>query len=266
MADVIAAVRAAPLALPTRRMRRTLDISETQVAGRSVWTIAPKSRAPAAHLLFFHGGGYVFSAVGPHWNFWARLALRHGIAVTAPMYPLAPEHGAIETTEWALGAYRNFLDRHDGPFVAGGDSAGAGLAAATVMAARDAGLRLPAGMLLICPWLDISGSHPDQPAIERRDSILGLQGIRDAGSLYARGLPPDDPRVSPIHGNWADLPPIKMFGGGDDILVTDARALQAMQPSVDYQETAGLMHDWPLFFFPESRAAQADIGRFVVSR
>jgi epsilon-lactone hydrolase len=266
MQKVIDLARAAPLPLPTDKMRRTCDVREEMVAGRSVWTIAPKGRAPAAHLLFFHGGGYVFSAVPPHWQFYARLAERHGIAVTAPMYPLAPEHGATEATQWSMAAYRHFLKTQDGPFVMGGDSAGGGMTAATVMAARDAGLQLPYGLLLICPWLDISGTHPDQPAIELRDSILRLRGIRDAGRLYARDLPIDDPRVSPIHGDWAGLPPILMFGGGDDILVTDARALKAKLPTADYREGAGLMHDWPLFFFPESRAAQAAIGQFVAER
>lgn len=262
---VITAARLAPDAQPTAKMCKTLDVREEKLDGRTVWTIAPKDRAPSAHLLFFHGGGYVFSAVPPHFNFYAKLAARHGIAVTAPMYPLAPEHGVVNATAFALAAYRAVAERHDGPFLLGGDSAGGGLASATVMAARDAGLRLPSGLLLICPWLDISGSHPDQPVIEARDSILKLRGIRDAGKLYAKDTPVTDPRVSPIHGDWTGLPPILMFGGEDDILVTDARTLKGKLPQTEYHEGAGLMHDWPLFFFPESKAAQEQMAAFILS-
>jgi epsilon-lactone hydrolase len=265
MLNAINLTRGAPLPLPTTKMRASLDVREDKVAGRSVWTIAPKGGAPTAHLLFFHGGGYVFSAVAPHWQFYARLAEHHGIAVHAPMYPLAPEHGAEEATAWALTAYRHLLAEHDGRFVLGGDSAGAGLAAATIMAAREAGDRLPEGLLLICPWLDISGTHPDQPTIEPRDSILRLRGIRDAGKLYARDVPLDDPRVSPIYGQWTDLPPVLMFGGSDDILVTDARALKTKLPTATYVEGQGLMHDWPLFFFGESRIAQRQMAQFIVN-
>ncbi len=265
MHKVIAAARLAPDAAPTAKMRKALDVRQDKLDGRTVWTITPKDRPPTAHLLFFHGGGYVFSAVPPHFSLYAKLAARHGIAVTAPMYPLAPEHGVLDATAFALAAYRHFIDRHDGPFVLGGDSAGGGLASATVMAARDAGLRLPSGLLLICPWLDISGSHPGQPAIEARDSILKLRGIRDAGALYAREIPADDPRVSPIHGDWSGLPPILMFGGEDDILVTDARTLKGKLPHADYHEGAGLMHDWPLFFFPESKAAQQRMAAFTLA-
>ena len=265
MHKVIAAARAVPDAQPTAKMRKRLDVRQETLDGRTVWTIAPKDRAPLGHLLFFHGGGYVFSAVPPHFALYARLAERHGIAVTAPMYPLAPEHGVDDATGFALSAYRQFIDRHNGPFVLGGDSAGGGLASATVMAARDAGLRLPSGLLLICPWLDTSGTHPDQPTIEKRDSILKLRGIRDAGKLYAKDAPDTDPRVSPIHGDWTGLPPVLMFGGEDDILVTDARRLKAKLPSADYHEGAGLMHDWPLFFFPESRAAQERMAAFILA-
>jgi epsilon-lactone hydrolase len=259
----ISASRAEKPQLPTDKMRATLSVSERQVAGRSVWEIAPKTGKPSAHILYFHGGGYVYPAVNVHWGFFAHLAEKHGLAITAPLYPLAPEADAEEATAFALATYRDFLDRHDGPFVLGGDSAGGGLAAATVMAARDAGLRLPSGLALVCPWLDGTASHPDQPAIEPRDSILGIPGIREAAKRYARDLPITDPKISPINGNWDGLPPILSFGGGDDILVTDARALKVKLPATDYDERAGLMHDWPLFFLPESRVAQAKIAAFA---
>jgi epsilon-lactone hydrolase len=264
MQKVIDIARAAPLPVPTAKMRARLDVREERLDGRRIWTLAPRDRAPTAHLLFFHGGGYVFSAVQPHWSFYARLAERHGIKVSAPMYPLAPEHQAPEATAWALAAYRHIAGESDAPFVLGGDSAGGGLAAATIMAARDGGDRLSSGLLLICPWLEISGSHPDQPIIEPRDSILRLRGVQDAGKLYRGDLSPDDVRVSPLHGNWSGLPPMLMFGGTDDILVPDARALKAKLPSATYVEGAGLMHDWPLFFFRESRTAQEQMARFIL--
>jgi epsilon-lactone hydrolase len=259
----IAASREKP-DLPTAKMRQRLAVGETKLNGRSIWTIAPKDGAPAAHLLYFHGGGYVYPAVDVHWNFIAHMAETHRIAVTAPLYPLAPEAAAEETTAFGLAAYEAFLASHDGPFIMGGDSAGGGLTAVVAQAARDKGLRAASGLLLVCPWLDGSGDHPDQPAIEKRDCVLTLGGIRAAGKLYAGDLPITDPRVSPIHGEWSGLPPTLCYGGGDDILVTDARALKAKLPSIEYVEEAGLMHVWPIFFLRESRVAQAQIAEFAV--
>ena len=72
-----------------------------------------------------------------------------------------------------------------------------------------------------------------------------------------------DPRCSPIFGNWDGLPSILAFAGGDDILVTDSRALKAKLPSVEVTELSGMMHDWPIFSFSESRKAQAHMADFV---
>ncbi len=262
--DRIAASRINPQ-LPTAKMEAQLRVSETQLDGRSVWTIAPKDRAPVAHMLYFHGGGYVYPAVDVHWNFMAHMAQVHGVAVTAPLYPLAPEASAKDATAFGLAAYEAFIASHDGPFIMGGDSAGGGLTAVVAMAARDKGLRPASGLLLVCPWLDGSGNHPDQIAIEKRDCVLTLGGIRGAAKLYAGDLPIDDIRISPIHGDWQGLPPILCYGGGDDILVTDARALKAKLPDIRYIETAGLMHVWPIFFLRESREAQTEMADFAKS-
>lgn len=265
MGKIIEAARLVPVATPTDKQRRNLDVREETFAGRAVWHLTPKDGAPKGHLLFWHGGGYVFAISPFHWSMLTNLASEHGLSVTVPLYPLAPEHGATDTTAFALDYYRHYLDTVPGPFVMGGDSAGAGLAVATAMAARDTGLRMPSGLSLVCPWLDAEAGHPDQPDVEKRDCILRIRGIRDAGKLYARDLPVTDPRVSPIHGNWDGLPPIQVFAGGDDILVTDSRALKAKLPGIAYDERAGLMHDWPIFFFPEAKEAQASIGRFVAA-
>lgn len=261
--DRILASRKNPF-LPTEKMRAQLTISKTELEGRSVWTIAPKDSAPVAHLLYFHGGGYVYPAADVHWKFMAHMAQVHNVAVTAPLYPLAPESSAAEVTAFGLAAYEAFLASHDGPFIMGGDSAGGGLTAFVAMAARDKGLRPASGLLLVCPWLDGSGDHPDQVAVEPRDCILTLGGLRAAAQLYAKDLPIEDPRISPIHGDWDGLPPILCYGGGDDILVTDARALKAKLPDIRYIEIAGLMHVWPIFFLRESREAQAQIAAFAV--
>ena len=258
----IAASRKNPY-LPTAKMRQQMVVTETQLEGRSIWTLAPKDRSPVAHLLYFHGGGYVYPAADIHWKFMAHMAQVHGIAVTAPLYPLAPEATAAENTAFGLAAYEAFLAKHDGPFIMGGDSAGGGLTAVVAQMARDKGLRPAAGLLLVCPWLDGSGDHPDQMAIEQRDCILMVSGIRAAAKLYAGDLPVDDPRISPIHGEWHGLPSILCYGGGDDILVTDARALKARLPDMRYIETAGLMHVWPIFFLRESRAAQVEMAEFA---
>ncbi|MFM8542853.1 MAG: alpha/beta hydrolase fold domain-containing protein [Chakrabartia sp.] len=255
--------RQAPRQLPTVKQRAKLNIREEAFDGHPVWHIAPK-QGGSRTLLYFHGGGYVYAASNFHWGFLCHLAEAHNISIIAPLSPLAPEHAAETTTRFALDLYRHVLASHSvEDLVMGGDSAGGGLTAATLMAARDAGLPLPARALLICPWLNAEPNHPDQAIIEPRDAILTRSGIADAGRIYADTLPVQDPRVSPIHGDWSGFPPLYVLSGGDDILVADARALQARLPDHVYQEEAGMIHDWPIFTFPESRAAQKRMAAFI---
>jgi epsilon-lactone hydrolase len=251
---------------PSAKMMRSFAIARTEFQGRAVWDIAPKDRTPSATVLFWHGGGYIYPPASAHWDFFAHMAGKHAWRIVAPLYPLAPESDVSEVTGFAFDFYQHFSGTHDpASFIMAGDSAGGGLTAATAMLARDAKLALPSKLILICPWVDVVPDHPDQPAIEPRDAILTINGIREAGEYYAGPNPTSDPRVSPIHGDWSGLPPIMAFGGGDDILVTNARALKGKHPDVDYTELAGMIHDWPLFMFPESRAAQAKMAGFAAS-
>ncbi len=146
------------------------------------------------------------------------------------------------------------------------DLAGGGLAAATLMAARDARIALPDKAILICPWLQIAPDHPDQAHIELRDAILTRQGLRAAGMMYAGASGMHDSRASPLRGDWAGPPPLLVFGGSDDILVTDARTLKSRLSEVIYDEREGMMHDWPILFFSESRDAQASMAVFSSPR
>lgn len=248
---------------PTSKQERGVAVRRDEFQDRCVWTIAPEKGDISATVLFWHGGGYVYPPMAGHWDFFGLMARKFGWRIIAPLYPLAPESDAAATTRFATDLYADLVAREGTPTLMGGDSAGGGLTAATAMALRDAGVAMPKGLLLICPWLDANPGHADQAGIEPRDAILTIAGLRDAGALYAGAAGVRDWRASPIHGDWSGLPPILAFGGGDDILVTDARRLKDNVPSVDYEEQAGLIHDWPIFVFPESKTAQARMAGFA---
>jgi acetyl esterase/lipase len=241
-----------------------VNVLESAYQGRKIWTLAPKDTPETATVLYWHGGGYVYPPSPFHWQFLAHMAQEHRWRVVAPLYPLAPEHDALAIHDFALGFYKEFTGSLGGaPFSMSGDSAGGGLSASIAMAARDAHLPQPERIVLICPWLDVAPDHPDQREIEPRDALLTIRGIREAGEMYAGSAGTSHPLVSPIHGDWSGLPPILCFGGGDDMLVTDARRLKTQLPAIRYDEKAGMIHDWPIFFFPESRKAQADMASFL---
>ena len=249
---------------PAAKWRTKLDIRRETFEGRAVWHIGPKDGAAKTRVLYFHGGGYVYQAASVHWDMLCHMAFKHGTSFVAPLYPLAPETKIDAISTFALSLYRDLLTRHDpGDIVIAGDSAGGGLTVTTVMQAQAAGLPPPARTILICPWLDSRALDPEQLEIDKRDPILSVAGLRSIGDILAPDGPFDQALMDPIRNDFSHYPPTIMFGGGDDILVTNARALKAKRPAIDYEEAASMMHVWPIFSFPESRAAQSRMAAFV---
>lgn len=250
--------------VPSDRNRRVCTVLKQRFQGREIWILSPKKRAPSAHVLYWHGGAYLYPPTSAHWDFLARMASVHHWHITVPLYPLAPMAKVDEVTTFALDYLLEWMAQPClGTRVMAGDSAGGGLAATTLMAARKIGLKLPDKVVLICPWLKLIPANPLQVEIELRDPILSRRGLRAAGELYVGDFGIDDLRANPLLDNWSSLPPILLFGGGDDTLVTDARELRERLPELVYDERKGMIHDWPILFFPESRMAQETMAAFT---
>jgi monoterpene epsilon-lactone hydrolase len=255
-------------ARPSASMQRKFDISLSTRHGYEVYTVAPRSIPTAGNVIYLHGGAYVEDIHRWHWGFIARMVKRLGMTFTVPLYPLAPEHDCAAANAFVLGVYRDFLASHNqSQLLIMGDSAGGGLAMSLAMQAIEAGIPEPAGLVLLSPWLDVTTSDPLQHEIEKVDPLLMRSGLEAAGRWYAGALATDDPRVSPLYGQIAGLPPTLMFCGTHDILVTDARRLadraEAEGADIEYHEEPRMMHVYPLMYFPESRKAQDIIARFV---
>jgi len=122
---------------------------------------------------------------------------------------------------------------------------------------------MPSKAILISPWLKLIPNHPDQREIEPHDAILSIKGLRAAGDMYIGEMGSNDLRANPLQDDWSNLPPLLVFGGGNDILVTDTRTLKSNLPDIIYEEHEDMMHDWPILFFPESRKAQEEMANFA---
>lgn len=148
-----------------------------------------------------------------------------------------------------------------------GDSAGGGLALALAQELRNKRLPQPARVLLLSPWLDVTMTNSDIAQLDRRDPMVSVPGCIAAGRMYAGGLDPCDPRISPLNGDLRGLAPITLFIGTRDVLVSDCRKLRARAPvegvPLDYHESEGMLHDWMLLELPESEPALEQIIALV---
>ncbi|WP_200174704.1 alpha/beta hydrolase fold domain-containing protein [Tomitella cavernea] len=251
---------------PPRRLRRRCAVAEHTVEGFRHVTVAPHAGATSSGtagsvVLYLHGGAYVNEIAPQHWTLVGMLA-RAGAAVHVPLYGLAPQHTFTEAYAMLDALYADLaVDASELTIM--GDSAGGGLALGFAQTLRDSARPLPRALTLIAPWLDIACRNPEIDAIEVYDPWLGKAGALVAGRGWAGGADPDDPRLSPVLGSMAGLPPIDAYYGTFDITYADAPALarkcRDAETPLDLQVAAGACHVHPLVPTRAGRAARRRI-------
>lgn len=120
-------------------------------------------------MLYIHGGGYFFGSVDEHRYQLQRHARKLQARVFAPRYRLAPQFPFPCALLDCLAAYIYLLTIHEpNEIVFAGDSAGGGMVLSLLCLLRDRGCPLPAGGILISPWVDLTHSFP---SLSRRDGF-----------------------------------------------------------------------------------------------
>jgi acetyl esterase/lipase len=202
------------------------DVSAASVSDHGVvgWWLRPRSEARERAILYLHGGSYVQGSAKAYRGLASQIASRTGVAVLAIDYPLAPEAALPAALEAAMRALRWLSSTGRKTIAVVGDSAGGGLAFATLAALRDAtdGASVVAGVAF-SPWVDLAftGHSMTDPNVE--DPLLRHEFLRDFARQYLGGADARDPRASPLFGHLAGLPPLLIQVGTDERLLDDSR-------------------------------------------
>ena len=261
----------APAPVP-RGLRKACEVREEQIHGNQVFTLTPRESASGLHVLYTHGGGYVHPLMTLHWSIIRKLIESTGATVTAPIYPLAPEHTWAEAYSLLEEVYRRIIGSASPlQVILCGDSAGGGLALGQAILYRDKGLPLPGRIMLFSPWLDITMSNPSAAATEKEDVILTAAALTAMGRMWAGEDDRRSPLLSPIFGDLSGLPPIDVFQGTHDIFIGDARLLarkvKAAGGEIDLHEYPGAFHVFvAAIFTPEARDAFQSIAQTAAAR
>ena len=255
---------------PTNRM---LDVVVTPVAVGNLlgeW-VTPPQATEAGVVLFLHGGGYNAGSPRTHRALAAHLAQAARVPVFLPDYRLAPEHPFPAAVEDAAIAYRWLLQQGIGArqIVIGGDSAGAGLAAAALVKLRDDGVALPAAAFLISPWVDLALTGASIHTRAELDPLTTYHALHRAARYYVHDCDAQHPLASPVYANLTGLPPLLIQVGDHELLLNDATRLadQARAVGVDVQIEVWdeMWHVWHAWAdeLPEARAALANIATWI---
>ncbi len=221
------------------------------------------------HVLFLHGGAYIFEATLSHWLLAEKIAKKSFSKMTMIDYPLAPEHGYKETLAMVSGAYdllrKQYPNDH---LILMGDSAGGGLVLAfTQKLIKEKYPYIPQKLILLSPWLDLSMSNPDIAELESRDYILSRKMLENAATGYANGDPMNHYLLSPINGELEKLPPTLLFYGTEELLYADCIKLKkiaaAKNAPIIFREYKNMQHEWVLFPIPERNQVINEIVDFI---
>lgn len=229
--------------------------------------LLPPRAVAARTILYLHGGGYVIGSARGHRALTAGLAQATGAPVFAPDYRLAPEHPFPAALQDVVSAYRHLLagGRQGSQIVMAGDGAGSGLVLAAAHALRDVGLPLPAGLVLISPWLDLTLSGDSIVGQAKADPLLSRRKLACWADHYRGELSGDHPGCSPLFGDHRGLPPILVQVGTDEILRSDAERLARHATAIEVQSFDGLWHAFQIHagVLPSADEALGRIAAFA---
>ena len=236
-------------AMASARPPKAVTMTSRTMAGIPVEELTPKDSPPKATVIHVHGGGFTVGSPASSRLWAAALSSALNLRVLSPDYSLAPEH-QFPSGLTQVGAILHDVLEEVGPenVVLSGDSAGANLALVATLERARSHSSLPAALVLISPWLDLTVDRLDDPGLVRRDPLLNPEWLAACAVAYAPGQL-DDVRVSPLLGSLDGLPPVLVQGGSDDILAPDATRFvntASSMTTVSYSVGAGMWHDFAL--------------------
>ena len=222
-------------------------------------------------VLYLHGGGYTAGGLDYAKGFGGLLAAQTGVSVLCAAYRLAPEHKFPSAQDDAMDAYQYLLDAGYAPqnIAIAGESAGGGLALSLTLRIRDEGKPMPACIVAISPWADLTLSGSSYNNNVRLDPTLIRESLAYYVIAYAAGHE-DEAYVSPILGDFAGFPPTLLFAGSDEILLSDAKTvykrLKKAGTECKLVVEEGMWHVYPLYGTPEGKRALEEMSLFIQTR
>jgi epsilon-lactone hydrolase len=192
---------------------------------------------PRHVVLYFHGGVYVIGDAALAAGLAAEVGRRTQAKVISVDYRLAPEHPYPAAVDDALAAYDALLESGIAPsdIAFAGDSAGGGLAVATLVNARDHGLPLPAAAFVMSPYVDLTLAGTTMDTRREVDPLLSREALQARIPDYTSGQDAALGLISPLFADLSGLPPLIIQAGTHEVLLDDALRLARKAATADVE-------------------------------
>jgi monoterpene epsilon-lactone hydrolase len=228
------------------------DVTVTPAALGGVPTaeITVDAIEPRHSVLYFHGGVYVLGDAFLAADLASQVGRRTRARVISVDYRLAPEHPYPAAVDDALAAYEALLDNGTAPsdIAFAGESAGGGLAIATLVNARDHGLPLPAAAFVMSPYADLTLAGATMETKRQADPLLSPEALRARVGDYTSRQDAALDLISPIFADLSGLPPLIIQAGTHEVLLDDAIRLARQAAMADVEVTLDITPGVPHVF------------------
>jgi epsilon-lactone hydrolase len=226
---------------------------------------------PRHVVLYFHGGVYVLEDAFQVADLASQVGRRARAKAISVDYRLAPEHPYPAAVDDALAAYEALLGNGTAPsdIAFAGESAGGGLAIATLANARDHGLPLPAAAYVMSPYADLTLAGATMETKRNADPLLSRELLQARVTDYTSGQDAALGLISPIFADLSGLPPLIIQAGTHEVLLDDAIRLARQAATADVEVTLditpGVPHVFQAFYpiLDEAAAALDRAGRLL---
>ncbi len=252
------------------KMPPNCTVESEQIEGMYCEWYSNKQTVSDKVILYLHGGAYGYCSADTHRTLAARIMIESGVKVLLPEYRLAPESPFPAALEDSLTIYHWLLNQgyKSSSIIFAGDSAGGGLSIASTIMLREGNEPLPAAVICLSPWADLTSSGASYSKNREKDPYLNPELVKMAAKAYAGKEPLNHNLISPIFADFSGFPPLYIQVGSIEILLSDAEKLaeQAKLAGVNVTLTVwkGMWHVFQMSqSIPEARQAVKEISDFV---
>jgi len=249
-ADVNEQRRALRELLSAQPLPAEVTVTAAALGGVPTAEVTVDGIEPRHVVLYFHGGVYVMGDAFLAAELASQVGRRTRAKVISVDYRLAPEHPYPAAVDDALAAYEALLRSGTAPsdIAFAGESAGGGLAIATLVNARDHGLPLPAAAFVMSPYADLTLAGRTMETRRAVDPLLSQEALQARVPDYTAGQDAALGLISPVFADLSGLPPLIIQAGTHEVLLDDALRLAQQAAIADVEVTLDITPGVPHVF------------------
>lgn len=270
--------------------RSDVVITDEDFGGVKGVLVVPRDELRTGIILYLHGGGYVSGGIEYTKGFSSVLSAECGMRVAAIDYRLAPENPYPAALDDCVSAYRALLDMgYSGDSILlAGESAGGGLCFSLSLKLSEMGLAMPAGILAVSPWCDLTHTAESHTTNKKADVTLTKEKLdyfarcylgehtntkadirkemkKEVSEDYQEKLL--SPYVSPVYADLGSMPPTLILVGGDEILLSDAKTMhEKLSDAGIYSKLIireKMWHAYPIYCLKSTKHDYDQINSFI---